>query len=115
MTGKILASCLLLAGVGAGQNPPVKQGAGMEAQLMSLGRSGGAIPTLTASVQLTNKSPDHVFVLLMGRPSAVDDAGGVFNETETVSGVAPLVSSSAAVCGLGSDISSITTRLLSGR
>jgi hypothetical protein len=43
---------------------------------------------MTAAVQLTNKSADYVFVLLMGRPSAVDDAGGVFNETEAVSGVA---------------------------
>ncbi|MGC2658192.1 MAG: hypothetical protein WA324_09585 [Bryobacteraceae bacterium] len=89
MPVKFLAALLLVVAGAAGQDVPAKPSRpGLNAELLSLGRTGGAVVSLTATVQLTNNSPDYVFVLLMGRPSAVDDAGGEFNETGTVGGVA---------------------------
>jgi hypothetical protein len=86
MTAKLLASCLLLvAGAAGQQNPTVELNGGLEAQLLTLGRDARSI--LTAAVRITNKGQDHVFLLFIGPPSAVDNAGGVF-DFQSVNGVA---------------------------
>jgi hypothetical protein len=74
MMAKLLASYVLLAA--AQETPTVELNAGMQAQLLSLGRQGYG---LTAAVKITNKGQDHVFLLLFGAPSAVDDAGVRFD------------------------------------
>lgn len=75
---KFSASCLLLVAGAVAQTPPAKQQTGLVAQLNSLGVSQENYPYLTASVTLTNNSPVHAFVLLVGPPSAVDNSGGTF-------------------------------------
>jgi hypothetical protein len=44
--------------------------------------------TLTAAITLTNKSPYYVFLLLVDKPHAVNDAGEVFDTGPSVNGVA---------------------------
>ena len=90
MTGKILASCLLLVATASAQEPKptVELNGGLEAQLLTLGRGKGSRPVLTAAVKITNKGQDNVFLLLFGPVSAVDDAGGRFDSVEDITGVA---------------------------
>jgi hypothetical protein len=75
---KLLASCLVLAALarhGAAQLATAKVG-GMQADLLSLGLKNGV---LAASVKLTNTNKDTVaYVLAMGSPSAIDDAGTMY-------------------------------------
>jgi hypothetical protein len=87
MTAKILCACtLLMAGavVAAGQTPP-PQRSQIEVKLTSLSRSERG-DTLTAAITLTNKSPYYVFVLLVDKPHAVNDAGEVFDSSPSVNG-----------------------------
>ena len=83
----MLALCLLLVAAAFGQGEQSKQSNVLLAELITLGKTKDDRPTLTASVRLTNKGTGYVSVLLVGRPSAVDDAGGVF-EVENVAGIA---------------------------
>ena len=86
MTARLIASCLLLVATAAAQETPtVELNGGMQGQLLSLGRQGYG---LTAAVKIANKAQDHVFVLLFGAPSAVDDAGVRFDVMQAINGVA---------------------------
>lgn len=70
------ASCLLLAGVATAQDdkkPKVQVNGGLQAEIVSLARQGQW--TITAQVRLTNTSQNTAFILIMGIPTAVDDAG----------------------------------------
>ncbi len=87
MPRKMLALCLLLVAAAFGHGEQSKQSNVLLAELITLGKTKDDRPTLTASVRLTNKGTGYVSVLLVGRPSAVDDAGGVF-EVENVAGIA---------------------------
>jgi hypothetical protein len=83
MTAKLLASCLLLASAAAAQETPtVELNGGMQAQLLALGHQRDAV--LTAAVKITNKGQDHVFLLLYGIPSAIEDSGGRFDVLQAV-------------------------------
>src|ERR1035438_8759323 len=83
---RLIASCLLLVATAAAQETPtVELNGGMQGQLLSLGRQGYG---LTAAVKIANKAQDHVFVLLFGAPSAVDDAGVRFDVMQAINGVA---------------------------
>lgn len=85
MTGKILASCLLLTAAAACQSTTVELNGGLQAQIISMGRDRGS---LTVAVKITNTGKDHAFMLLFGEPSAFDDAGGRFSIVRGVTGVA---------------------------
>ena len=87
MTPKLLALCLLLAASAAGQDKSAPKRGELEFQLTSLGRNERG-NVLTAAVKATNKSSSVVFLLLFGRPSAVDNAGEVFDGVQSVTGVA---------------------------
>jgi hypothetical protein len=87
MTAKLLASCLLLVACAFGQDKPVPQRNQTEVKLTGLSRSERG-DTLTAAITLTNKSPYYVFLLLVDKPHAVNDAGEVFDTSPSVNGVA---------------------------
>jgi hypothetical protein len=57
-------------------------------QLLNLGRAGPVVTALTASVKITNKSADYIYLLLFGEPSAIDDAGGNWSIVFSVTGAA---------------------------
>ncbi len=109
MTAKILCACtLLMAGsvVAAGQTPQRSQ---IEVKLTSLSRSERG-DTLTAAITLTNKSPYYVFLLLVDKPHAVNDAGEVFDTSPSVNGVAWCKGWDSYPCGLTAKGACVTNR-----
>ena len=87
MTAKNLASCLLLAASAAAQEKPkVAVNGGLQAEIVSMARQGQW--TVTAQVRLTNTSQNTAFILIMGIPTAVDEAGMHYDRLQGVSGVA---------------------------
>jgi len=91
MTPRLVTAGLLTVLVAAGQkqaNPTVDLNGGLQAQILTLGRNDAPHPALTATVKITNTGKDHAFLLLLGLPSAVDDAGGRFDNVGAVTGIA---------------------------
>ena len=72
MLSRFLALGLVLAASAAGQNPTAPKRGELDFELTSLGRNASE-STITAAVKATNKSTSSVvFLLLLGKPSAVD-------------------------------------------
>lgn len=87
MTAKILCACLLLVACAAGQDKPAPQRGLLEFKLTTLSKNERG-DALTAAVKITNKTPFTYFLLLVGKPHAVDDAGGEYGVVQSVDGVA---------------------------
>jgi len=82
-----LRVCLMLAGVVGAQPAPVKLNAGLEADILSLGRSADH-RYLTISMKISNKGKDTVYLMLVGREMATDNKGGVFDSRSNIAGIA---------------------------
>lgn len=87
MTAKILVSCLLFIGCAAGQDKPAPQRGLLEFKLVTLSKSERG-DALTAAVTVTNKTAFTYFLMLLGKPHAVDDSGGEYDVVQSVDGVA---------------------------
>jgi len=87
MTAKFLVTCLLFIGCVAGQDKPAPQRGLLEFKLVTLSKNERG-DALTAAIKITNKTPFTFFLLLVGKPHAVDDAGGEYDVVQSVDGVA---------------------------
>ena len=87
MTAKTLVSCLLFIGCVAGQDKPAPQRGLLEFKLVTLSKNERG-DALTAAIKITNKTALTYFLLLVGKPHAVDDAGGEYDVVQSVDGVA---------------------------
>ena len=78
---------LLFASSLSAQTHTVKLNGGLEAELLTLGRSENH-KYLTLSMRMTNKGKNVAYLLLVGSPVATDNIGEVFNRVDTVGGIA---------------------------
>jgi len=71
------------------ENPTVQLNGGLEAQILSLGRSNkGYRIDLNAAIKITNTGKDTAFIMFYGAPSAFDSAGTKFENFDSLTGVA---------------------------
>jgi hypothetical protein len=82
-----LLICILVTGTAGAQPAPVKLNAGLEADILTLGRSADHL-YLTISMKISNKSKDTVYLMLVGKEVATDNKGGVFDTRYNVAGIA---------------------------
>lgn len=78
---------LLPAGLAIAQQSTVKLNGGLEAEIVSLGRSDDH-QYLTISMRIANKGRDTAYLLLIGKEAAIDNKGTVFNWRYSLSGIA---------------------------
>jgi len=72
----------------AQENRTVALNGGLQAQMLSLGRTTSGRPVITAAVKITNTGKDNVFLMFYGSISAVDEAGNKFDPPgDAVSGI----------------------------
>lgn len=79
--------------------PKVELNGGLEAQMLSLGRSGnGHRPDLNSAIKITNAGKNTAFIMFYGEPSAIDDAGVKFDRFKSLSGVAYCTTNPSGLC-----------------
>jgi hypothetical protein len=80
--------CLLAAAsASAQQSSVVKLNGGLEAEILSLGRSADH-QFVTISMRISNRGKDTAYLMLVGKEAATDNKGGVFNWRYSISGIA---------------------------
>ncbi len=77
----------LLAGLANSQPAPVKLSAGLEAEILALGRSTDR-EYLTLSIKISNTGKNTVYLMLVGKEAAADNRGSVYDGRYTISGIA---------------------------
>jgi hypothetical protein len=82
----ILAATLILSGSLLAQNNTVKLNGGLEATLLTVGRTKDH-RYLTLSVRISNRSANTGYLLLVGEPVATDNTGGMFKTFPVISGI----------------------------
>jgi hypothetical protein len=79
--------------------PKVELNGGLEAQMLSLGRSGnGHRPDINSAIKITNTGTSTAFIMFYGEPSAIDNAGVKFDRFKSLSGVAYCSTIPAGLC-----------------
>jgi hypothetical protein len=69
------------------QSHTVKLNGGLEAEVISIGRSADHV-SLNISMNIANKGSSTAYLLLVGNPVVNDNTGGTFNSFHGVSGLA---------------------------
>jgi hypothetical protein len=79
--------CLFSASLAAPQSATVKLNGGLEATVLKVGRNRDH-NRVTLSLKIDNKGNNTAYLLLVDNPTAIDNAGGVFDVLQSVAGLA---------------------------
>jgi hypothetical protein len=83
----ILCGFMLFISLACAQGVTQKLNGGLEASVLNIGRNRDH-NRLTVSLRIANRGTSTAYLLLVDRPMAIDNKGGVYNGLQSVAGIA---------------------------